>query len=184
MSDLEVRAAETGIVRVFHLDLPADAVERFTGEAGTGEWPVKYALGATALRRDFVEIVAIRDLGAMTLPGYLEEAYDIAGKDLEADRAELEALTGHVLVLPSQAFERTAQTLDVRPPLRFVGAYREPGASAPAAPLHSAASGGAGTGGSAPNTAPGRRSPLLQAMAYVIMALFAAVVVYLLVAAL
>jgi hypothetical protein len=132
MSDaMEVAATETGLVRVFHIDLPREAIERFTVQAGTGEFPLKYALGATELRRDLVDVVLLRDLGAMSLSRYLAEAYDVAGPELEAMRARLDALKGHVLVLPSEAFDRVPQKLTISVPLRWIGTFTERKAAKP-----------------------------------------------------
>ncbi len=183
MTGLEVRASEMGVTRVFHLDLPAEAVARFTTVAGTGEWPLRYALGAEQLRADLVDVVAIRDLGGMSLASYLEEAHGVEGPEFERDRARLDALRGHVVIVPAQAFEHTAQRLSVQAPLSHVGTYGEVGPSEPAAPLRSRASAGAPLGGSAPAGAPGPRSPLLRALAIVVLALIAGVVLFLVVGA-
>ncbi|SLN47524.1 hypothetical protein ROJ8625_02319 [Roseivivax jejudonensis] len=181
-TEIEIRAGETGITRVFHLDLPAEAIARFTDQAGTGEWPVKYALGADALRADFVELVSIRDLGPMPLSAYLAEAHDLSAPERDRAARELDGLRGHVLILPSQAFDRTAQTLRVGSPLRFVGAFGEHDRSPAAAPLRSAAAEGsaaAETGAAQPD----QRSPLLRALAIVVLALLLGVVAVLLVPA-
>ena len=125
MTRVDVNGSDTGTVRVLHLDLPPEAVERFTQMAGTGEWPLKYALGAKRLREAFVDVVSIRDLGEMPLSRYLSDAYDVQARALGDDRARLDALTGHVLVLPSQAFDATSQTLTISPPLKLIGSYAE-----------------------------------------------------------
>ncbi len=105
MTQMEIKSSESGITRVFHINLPLEAIERFTTQAGTGEWPLQYALGATKLRSSFVEVVNLRDLGEMPLSTYLRQGYELSGDDLKLSARELDSLTGHVLVLPSQAFE-------------------------------------------------------------------------------
>ncbi|ETW13868.1 hypothetical protein ATO8_03221 [Roseivivax marinus] len=180
MSDLDIRAAETGTTRVFDLDLPPEAVERFTTQAGTGEWPLQYALGADRLRQSFVEIIKIRDLGTMPLSAYLAEAHNVSGSDFEAARPRLDALRGHVVVLPAQAFDRTAQTLNPQAPLRHVGTFREAGASAQAAPLRSASARGSAADADPVAATPAKTSPLLRALAIVVLALIAGVALYLL----
>ena len=125
MTQMEIRATETGVTRLFHLDLPPEAVERFITEAGTGEWPLSYALGAKRLRPSFVDTVAIRDLGTRSLSQYLAAAHDVTGPDFEAMRPRIDALKGHVVILPSQAFGQTAQTLAIAAPLRWVGTFAE-----------------------------------------------------------
>ncbi|MHA6344707.1 aspartate carbamoyltransferase catalytic subunit [Roseivivax sp. CAU 1761] len=129
MTSMEIRGAERGLVRIFHLDLPAEAVERFTAEAGTGEWPLQYALGADRLKPALIDIVRIRDLGAMALSSYLAEAHNLSGPEFEQARPQLDALTGHVVILPSAAFDATAQTLQVQAPLRWIGTFSEPAAT-------------------------------------------------------
>ncbi|WP_238363911.1 aspartate carbamoyltransferase catalytic subunit [Mesobacterium pallidum] len=151
MSDkMHVPASETGTVRVFHVDLPPEAIERFVTQAGTGEWPLPYALGATVLKRDFVDVVAIKDLGEMGLSGYLEQAYDVTGADFKAMKPQLDALRGHVLVIPSQAFGGKAQELSIGKPLRWVGTFAETRAARPKGKLRSKSAKGVLAGGQPP----------------------------------
>lgn len=146
MSDtMEIRESETGVVRVFHLDLPDQAVERFTVQAGTGEWPLKYGLGAEHLKPESVDVVKIEDLGEMPLSAYLTEAHGVTKDSLGASAAEIDGLKGHVVVLPSYAFERRAQTLTVRQPLRWVGSFEENRSPAITPKLASKSAEGSGT---------------------------------------
>lgn len=123
---MQIKSSERGVIRVFHIDLPREAIDRFTTQAGTGEWPVQYALGATSLRTPFVEVIDIRDLGDMAFSEYLASAHDVSGRDFETMRSQLDNLKGHVLVLPSQAFNQTEQELTISAPLRWVGTFNEP----------------------------------------------------------
>lgn len=125
MITLEINGSETDTVRLFHLDLPPEAVDRFCNQAGTGEWPLQYALGASKLRPAFVEVVAIRDLGSMPLSQYLAEAHGATGPEFRAAQEDINALDGHVVILPAQAFDHTSQTLTVAAPLYHVGTYGE-----------------------------------------------------------
>lgn len=134
---VHIKSSERGVVRVFHIDLPREAVSRFTKQAGTGEWPVQYALGAKSLRAPFVEVIDIRDLGDMSLSDYLSKAHDIDGPDFDRLRPQLDILRGHVLVLPSQAFDQTEQDLTVSPPLRWIATLNEPRDTPLGAPLRS-----------------------------------------------
>lgn len=61
-------------------------------------------LGVPDLNPDYAEIVEIKALGAMDLTRYLKEGYDIAEDALSAERARLNALDGHVLIVLSLAF--------------------------------------------------------------------------------
>ena len=177
MTRMDIPATETGLTRVFHLDLPPQAVERFTNQAGTGEWPLQYGLGASVLRASFVEVVAIRDLGAMTLSTYLAEGYGLAGPDFKAARPMLDALRGHVVLLPSQAFAGTAQTLTVAPPLRWVGTFSEPGRPAKLTPLRSAGARGVLSGGSGGGGFSRGNSVLLKVIVAVLAVIVAAVAI-------
>lgn len=160
MTQIPINGSDTETVHLLHLDLPPEAVERFTTMAGTGEWPLKYALGAEKLRPGFVETVRIRDLGAMSLSQYLSEAYGLPSKALAVDRAEIDALEGHVVILPPQAFDNTTQTLSPAAPLTHVGAYGAPAPKGRGAPLRSAGAEGSLTGKPAPEGA-GRGSGTL-----------------------
>ncbi|MFP7672200.1 aspartate carbamoyltransferase catalytic subunit [Marivita sp. S0852] len=134
---MHIKSSEQGVIRVFHIDLPREAIERFTMQAGTGEWPVQYALGATSLRNAFVEVIDLRDLDEMSLSQYLTSAHDVTGSDFEDMRARLDALKGHVLILPSQAFNQTEQDLNIAPPLHWVGTFNEPRPKPRGAPIES-----------------------------------------------
>ncbi|ETX14846.1 aspartate carbamoyltransferase catalytic subunit [Roseivivax halodurans JCM 10272] len=182
MTEIHIPAGESDVTRVFHLDLPAEAVARFSEETGTGEWPLQDALGADSLRKDQVEIVTLRDLGTMPLSAYLAQAYDLEGPDFARDRPKLDTLSGHVLVLPGRALGHSAQTLHVQAPLTHVGSYGEPKRSAPAAPLHSTSAEGSVSDGAA-GSATASRSPVLRALALVVLALLAGVVLFLVVGA-
>ncbi len=132
---MQIKSSERGVIRVFHIDLPREAIERFTTQAGTGEWPVQYALGAKSLRNAFVEVIDIRDLGDMSLSQYLINAHDVSGADFQAMRPRLDALTGFALVLPSQAFDQAEQELSIATPLRWIGTFNEPKPAAGGAPI-------------------------------------------------
>ncbi|GAA4220218.1 hypothetical protein GGQ68_000594 [Sagittula marina] len=160
MSQIEINGSDTSTVHVLHLDLPPEAVERFTTMAGTGEWPLKYGLGATHLRPAFVETVDLRDLGPMRLSQYLTEAYDVPSRALGEDKSRIDALRGHAVILPPQAFEATSQTLHVASPLRHVGSYAITAARGRGAALRTPSAKGEGSGG-APVAGPSFSRPLL-----------------------
>lgn len=178
MTTMDIRAAERGLVRVFHLDLPAEAVDRFTTQAGTGEYPLQYALGAERLKPGLVDVVSIRDLSSMPFSTYLAEAHNVTGDDFADARPELDALRGHVVVVPSAAFDAYGQTLSVQSPLRWIGTFSEPDTTPKPAPVH-------------PDSAKGRisqdrpgdplskgGSPFLRAMMIVIGALILGVLAF------
>jgi hypothetical protein len=164
MTDVLINGSDSTTVQLFHLDLPREAVERFTTMAGTGEWPLKYALGAETLRPGFVETLRIEDLGGMSLSRYLAEAHDLPPAALGADRDAIDALRGHVVVLPPQAFANTSQRLTPAAPLRHIGSYTARGA-APRGPAlrSSGAEGGLGGGAAARPGTGGRTLTLVLA---------------------
>lgn len=179
MTTMDIRASETGVTRLFHLDLPAEAVERFTTQAGTGEFPLSYALGAEKLRPAFVEVVAIRDLGGMSLSQYLAEAHDVTGRDFKAMRSQIDALKGHVVILPSQAFGQTAQTLTISAPLRWIGTFEEDAPKTRSTPIRTDSAKGS-TPRPDPDDDPLAKggSPLLRAIVIVATALTVGILIY------
>ncbi|MCC1494211.1 aspartate carbamoyltransferase catalytic subunit [Cognatishimia sp. F0-27] len=142
MTEIKINGSERDVVRLFHIDLPREAVERFTTQAGTGEWPLKYALGAQTLRAGFVEVIDLRDLEPMTLSQYLGEAYGVRSAELKDMRGRIDALKGHVVVTPSQAFAQTSQTLTIATPLRWIGTFGEIKAAARGAALRAESASG------------------------------------------
>lgn len=154
MTQMQVNGSETGTVRLFHLDLPREAVSRFVTQAGTGEWPLKYGLGAKELRASFIDVVDIRDLGDMSLSQYMVEAHNVSGEDFQAMRSRIDALKGHALILPSQAFAGVSQSLTISTPMRWVGTFSEVRPRRPGPKLRSASARGqtaAGAGKSGRN---------------------------------
>ncbi len=147
---MHIKSSERSVIRVFHIDLPREAIERFTMQAGTGEWPLQYALGAKSLRQAFVEVINIRDLGEMPLSQYLINAHDVSRSDLGTMRTRLDALTGFALVLPSQAFNQTEQELTISAPLRWIGTFNEPKPATRVGPILTESAKGIGSGASAP----------------------------------
>ncbi|MBP0482647.1 aspartate carbamoyltransferase catalytic subunit [Sagittula salina] len=163
MTQVQINGSDTSTVHLLHLDLPPRAIERFTAMAGTGEWPLKYGLGAAKLSPAFVETIDLRDLGAMTLSQYLAEAYDLPPKALAADKARVDALQGHVVVLPPQAFENTSQQLNVNTPLSYIGGWSAATGKSRSANLRARSAAGQGAGG--PPSAMGNLSkPILIAI--------------------
>ena len=165
VTQIDINGSDASTVHLFRLDLPPEAVERFTAMAGTGEWPLKYGLGATKLRPGFVETVDLRDLGPMPLSQYLSEAHDLPTKALGADRARIDALTGHVVILPPQAFDSTSQTLNVNTPLSHVGSWSAAPAKARSASLRSTSAEGSLSGGGESSMTGLSRAILITALA-------------------
>ncbi len=142
MTKLTINGSEQNVTRLFVLDLPPEAVARFVTEAGTGEWPLRASLGAKALRSGFVDVIAIADLGGMPLTGYLMAAHGVPEEELAPMAPQIDALKGHVIAMPSQAFAQTSQTLTVAFPLRWIGTFGEATPARPGPALKSKAARG------------------------------------------
>ncbi|SEK60459.1 hypothetical protein [Roseovarius nanhaiticus] len=125
MSDkIEIKATETGVVRIFAVDIPADRIAAFT--ARNGSWPLGEALGAEALDPAHVEIFDADDLAGLGLPGYLADGYAIPEEQLAPLRGQLMSQKGVLMVVTSRAFQGTAQTLTPRAPLSLIATLQEP----------------------------------------------------------
>ncbi|PVA09617.1 hypothetical protein DC366_13085 [Pelagivirga sediminicola] len=124
MSDkIEITAHETGVVRVFAVDIPADQIATFT--ARNDRWPLRDALGAETLDPDHIDVFDTADLTGVGLPGYLAEGHAIPEDQLAPMRERLAAQTGAVMVVTSRAFAGTAQTLSPRAPLSLIASFSE-----------------------------------------------------------
>lgn len=132
MSDrFEIRANETGLVRLFQIDLPPDEIESFSGDLHN----LQLALGAKWLDAEYVEVFSASDLKGLGLAGYMTEGLGIAAADLTSEKARLDALQGHMLVVLSKAFDGVEQVLTPKAPLRWVGTYAEEAANITFEPL-------------------------------------------------
>ena len=132
----EIKQNEHGMVRLFVVDLPEEAIEGFA-EGGLTE-----ALGVARLDPEGVELFALENLQGVGLAGYMVDGLGIAEADVTPDKARLDALTGHLLVLRSRAFGGQSATLTPRAPLRWIGTYPEENAPVKFEPLPSEAAKG------------------------------------------
>lgn len=124
---LAVPANESGVVRVFDLDLPqAEIAAMKEGPIDGMTDPAAQLLGLRQLRRDGIEIFPVTDLAGLGLPGYLSQGGGIPEAALAADAERLTAISGHVMIVYSRAFDGDAATLKPDPRLTLVGAYAEP----------------------------------------------------------
>lgn len=137
MSDrIEVPAHETGVVRLFAVDLPPDQIGDFADAEREG-WPLISALGVHDLNPSYVEIFPVSQLEDMGLTGYLTEGYNIAPADLHTDQTMLNQIRGYVALISSGAFRGKAQTLRLHQPLRWLGTWAEPLPDLDLTPIHS-----------------------------------------------
>ncbi len=117
-----VPAHETGVVRVFDVDLGEADAKAFAGAPET----IARALGVDTIAADRVEVFPVSNLGELGLRGYLAEGYGIPQEDLAKDSAQLDDLSGYVAVISSGAFGPDGAELRVKSPLRLIGTYAEP----------------------------------------------------------
>lgn len=120
---IEIKANETGIVRVFAVDIPRDGIAAFT--ARNGRWPLREALGAETLDPEHVEVFDAADLAGVGLPGYLIDGHAVPEDQIAPLRGRLDALDGTLMVVTSRAFGGTAQVLTPRAPVRLVATLSE-----------------------------------------------------------
>ena len=120
---IQISATEHGVVRLFAIDLQGGAIDTFTRSNGT--WPLRDALGADMLNAQRIEIFDVSDLSGMGLAAYLHEGQGVTTQELDPLRSQLDSLTGTVMVVLSSAFAGTAQTLEVKAPLRLVATLNE-----------------------------------------------------------
>lgn len=119
---LAIRPGETGIVRLFALDM-APKRARFLREPGAAA----QALGLEALDPGQVDIFAVSDLEDLGLDGYLTEGAGIAPDRVAPDRARLRAIGGWVMVVRSRAFGGRAERIAPAAGVNLIGVYAEPG---------------------------------------------------------
>ncbi|PTX54919.1 hypothetical protein C8N43_3742 [Litoreibacter ponti] len=139
---LEVRESEHRVYRLFTIDLATHHIPAFTrpklNNTGGYDYPLRDALGLSELDDSQVQILRLSELGELGLTGYLIEGLGISEADLEANAERLDALEGHVAVLPSRAFSGPALIVPT-PPVALVGAYAEHEAATDFTTLTSAA---------------------------------------------
>ncbi len=154
---IEIKASETGVVRVFAVDIPADEIPRFT--ARNGRWPMREALGAETLDAEHVQVFDAADLTGVGLPGYLAEGHDIPEDQIAPLRGRLSSQTGTLMVVTSRAFTGKAQVLTPRSPLRLIASFSETDA-----PITFGALPDASARPEQPETEPARKKPSDAAM--------------------
>lgn len=171
----QVSPTEHGVIRIFMVNLSADEAARFIESPdGTSPAPVNRALGVDELDHTFVELFALNSLEGVGLAGYLVEGLGVAEADVAPYRSRLNGMSGHVLIVLSQAFGGHAATITPVAPLKWIGTYTEEGASVKFEPLPSKGAEGAVTG--APAKAPKSDARIGGMIAmYTLIAMFALV---------
>jgi hypothetical protein len=138
---MKISNTESGIVRLFTVDLPPEEIAKFTTR--NGRWPLAEALGADALDPEYIDVFDVSDLQGLGLSTYLTDGHGIPAGQLDPMRARLEALQGTVMVITSRAFSGQAQTITPRAPLNLIASFSEDRAPVSFDPLPDAGAKGA-----------------------------------------
>lgn len=175
---MQIRQSETGLVRLFTLNLPEAEARDLSDALAAGEpaaeTRLRDLLGAEVIEPTQVEVFPVENLEGLGVSGYLEQGHAIPAAELDAHRGTLDALSGWLVVVPTRAFRSTAQTLKPASALRWIGTFAETPAAPAGPPLHSAAAEGVvGPAGPEAAPAPRQRVPYgwLIAICLVILAL-------------
>ncbi|WP_224824924.1 hypothetical protein [Cognatishimia sp. MH4019] len=129
MSDqLAVSANETGLYRIFSIDLPPAQIEAFTtpepNAIGDDDYPLRDALGLSYLDEQHVQILDQTELKTIGIETYITDGLGVP-KDVYADALpRLNSLEGHIAVIASAAFEGP-DIIVPSAPVTFVTALRE-----------------------------------------------------------
>lgn len=117
---LTVPASEHGVVRVFSLEIEAGGARAFDAPGA-----VAAALGVDSVDTDYVEVFPVTDLAGVGLAAYLTDGCGVPEEVIDPDRARLDALTGHLMVVLSKAFGGRAMRIAPAAQLKLVGVYSE-----------------------------------------------------------
>lgn len=111
---MEVKADEYGLLRVFAMDRDD---RKTPAEIG--------ALIGAEVDASKIEVADTKSVAGLGLATYLAEGYGIAPADLRDHAEALDAIDGHVALIPTSAFQKQTVRLEPKPPLRFVGIFAE-----------------------------------------------------------
>jgi len=116
---MHITAHETGVVRLFALELDQAEAKRFDAAA------LGAALGGADLDDPQVDIIDTDVLDELGLSGYLTDGMGVPEAEIAPLAARIDALDGWVVVVRSAAFGGQAVTLTPRAPLRWVASFGE-----------------------------------------------------------
>lgn len=137
MTRIERSAGEHRLVRVFSIAAEGADAKAFEDQPER----LATALGVDQLDFGKVAVFDVKTLEDYPLADYLAEGQGIADTALRAEAGLLNALTGHVAIVPTSALAKGAD-LTVQATLRLVGTYAEDRPPASFAPLPDAAATG------------------------------------------
>jgi hypothetical protein len=149
---IPVSPQETGVIRVFALDLPDDQARALTLARRTEADDRRLAalLGVDDLDPVHVDVIAVDDLIDGGLPGYLTEALDAEEGPVTANAPMLAARQGWVVIVLSRAVAGRAPGLTPAPTLRLLATYRTARAAPDPVPLTATSAQGTLSGPPAP----------------------------------
>ena len=135
---IDVPASETGVIRVFALDLPDAEARRLTLARRAPEDDCRLAalLGAPGADLLQVDVIAIDDLIDGGLPWYLIEGIGADEAQVSADAAGLSARRGWIVIVLSRAVAGLG--LSPAPELSLLATYRTARPEADPQPVESA----------------------------------------------
>jgi hypothetical protein len=133
-----IKATERGVIRIFMANLTTEQAESFT-ESPDEDTPaaINRALDVTYIDSDFVELFALSNLEWVGLAGYLTDGLGVAAEDVKPNASRLNAMSGQVLIVLSQAFGGFETTITPTAPLKWIGTYTEEDANVKFEPLPS-----------------------------------------------
>jgi len=169
----QVKPTERGVIRIFTANLTADQVADFNDNAnGATRALIKKALGVAELDTEFTELFALSNLDGVGLAGYLTDGLGVAAEDVKPFASRLNAMSGHVLIVLSRAFDGAEVTLTPTAPLIWIGTYTEEGEAIKFEPLPSEGAKGATD---TPKTKPPKSDARVGGMIamYALLAMFA-----------
>lgn len=123
-TSIDIPAGETGRIRVFAINQPAEQVKAELGQMPVSDLARKL-LESPHLDTASAEIFPVADLSGVGLAAYLAEGYAVSQDAIAADRAKLDALDGYVMLLFSDSFAGAAAILTPRADLNLIGTYAE-----------------------------------------------------------
>ncbi|EBA12090.1 hypothetical protein [Roseobacter sp. CCS2] len=133
-----IKATERGVIRIFMANLTTEQAETFTQSPDEDTpAPINRALGVSNLNTDFIELFPLSNLAGVGLAGYLVEGLGVAEEDVKPHASRLNAMSGQVLIVLSQAFGGFETTITPTAPLKWIGTYTEEGSAVKFEPLPS-----------------------------------------------
>lgn len=116
---IQIAAGERRVVRVFQLDLPTEQIRFLRNEPAA----IADLLGTDALNFAHVDLIRIAELDELGLSGYLIDGCDVTEAEIASDKARLDTLGGHVLILLSRAFDGQARSLTPKVGMSLIATY-------------------------------------------------------------